>query len=327
MSTAPSNISPHSSPAKLDDHQKKTTTPIPSESKEPSDATAIEAAVEDLDWKLLHSLGMMCATVYKSGKAIREVYGKHAFIHKSTPPLRAFLVHNDTKKAQRLIVGGTLLPLPPSIVEDDPAEHYKLPELAKRLLAGLMKNLRKDLAIELAGHGLGGVIAVLLSEALVQAGFKVSTVTTFGQPRFRSSSSGAAVSAPLRVVLHADPAFRLFGQAGRYNHNGPDLVLLPDLEFFYARPSAPSLPVSPGASPLPSPFSRDRRPTKGSKRDSSSPRRGKKESKEKSASSQSSRELQQIAEELSGEHRMETYLRNLKTKVRGTPRRVPSLDS
>jgi hypothetical protein len=40
---------------------------------------------------------MMCATVYKSGKAIREVYGKHALIHKSTPPLRVFVVHNEVR--------------------------------------------------------------------------------------------------------------------------------------------------------------------------------------------------------------------------------------
>ena len=66
------------------------------------------------------------------------------------------------KKAQRLIVGGSLQPLPAAGEDVDPADHYKLPELTKRLLAGVTKHLRKDLAIELAGHGLGGVAAVLL---------------------------------------------------------------------------------------------------------------------------------------------------------------------
>jgi hypothetical protein len=69
--------------------------------------------------------------------------------------------HNQPKKAQRLIIGGSLVPLPAG--EDvDPAEHYRLPELTKRLLAGVTKHLRKDLAIELAGHALGGVAAILL---------------------------------------------------------------------------------------------------------------------------------------------------------------------
>jgi hypothetical protein len=67
---------------------------VPSPSSGPSTSDD-DAAAASLDWKLLHSLGMMCATVYKSGKAIREVYGKHALIHKSTPPLRVFVVHNE----------------------------------------------------------------------------------------------------------------------------------------------------------------------------------------------------------------------------------------
>jgi hypothetical protein len=65
------------------------------------------------------------------------------------------------KKAQRLIVGGSLQPLPAGD-NVDPTDHYKLQELTKRLLAGVSKHLRKDLAVELAGHGLGGVAAVLL---------------------------------------------------------------------------------------------------------------------------------------------------------------------
>lgn len=319
----------------------------------------------------------MCATVYKSGKAIREVYGKHALIHKSSPPLRAFVVHNEPKKAQRLVIGGRLAPLPPSSAgraegsedEDvvDPAEHYRLPELTKRLMAGLSKHLRKDLAIELAGHALGGIAAILLAEALAQAGYKVAMVTTFGQPRFRSSpplSGSASGVLPLRVVSRTDPVYRLFpGSSG--HHHGPELVLLPDLAFFYASPAlAPSSTSPSSASPpaLPtSPLSRRAAGAKGkqklARRDSEgggktikdekkknnntkkdkkdnhrrdrSPSPEKKENRSPSPPTSPAAALLDSAAsgeeddvETSAEHRMESYLRNLKAKVRGTPYRV-----
>lgn len=349
---------PHSSPAQLCESEGNSHSSNEAADNKTDDAAEVAA----LDWKLLHSLAMMCATVYKSGKAIREVYGKHTVVHKTTSPLRAFVVHNDAKKAQRLIIGGSLLPLPTTL-DDDAREHYRLPELTKKLLAGISKILRKELVIELAGHALGGMVAILLADSLAQAGYKLSLVITFGQPRFRVlNTSPASQIRPLRVVARTDPAWQWFGTAAQYWHPGAELVLLPEADFYYVSAQPPaSKSLSLSSSPKsPSPLAQrgTKSKEKSRRNTSSSPREGKKKKekekkdkedkeekkdKERNAStakldgsgafkpsleegSASSKGLQQV-QDLEGDHRMESYLRNLKAKVRGTPHRVTSLDA
>jgi hypothetical protein len=202
------------------------------------------------------------------------------------------------------------------------------------------------------------------SEALAQAGYKLATVTTFGQPLFRAPTMlpSSAVQ-PLRVVSRTDPVWRLFSCPSRvYHHHGPELVLLPDLAFHYA-PQASSPPLSPSSPPaLPSsPLSRRAAaaaPAKGkeksARRDSdlgSSGKRDKEDKKKKnsrdrspspdkksaipspSSSGSSSAMVEALAGEAaddvenSAEHRMESYLRNLKAKIRGTPHRASVIDS
>jgi hypothetical protein len=160
---------------------------------------------------------------------------------------------------------------------------------------------------------------------LAQAGFKLAMVTTFGQPRFRATPSLAGgYPLPLRVVSRTDPAWRWFDSSSFYHH-GPELVLLPDLAFFYASAAPPpslSSSSSSSSSSSPSlPSSPLSRVGKGKEKSAKKDKKGKKESNGNSA-----KELQQVVEdELEGEHRMETYLRNLKAKVRGTPYRAASV--
>ncbi len=81
------------------------------------------------EWRLLHSLAMMCSTVYKSSSAIKEVYflvllciriylltysftstngnnvqiyGKGAIVMKPVGGLRSFIVHNEVYLIQSL---------------------------------------------------------------------------------------------------------------------------------------------------------------------------------------------------------------------------------
>lgn len=41
---------------------------------------------------------MMCATCYKTPKAIKEVYGAHAFVEKPFNTIHSFCVRNEQKK-------------------------------------------------------------------------------------------------------------------------------------------------------------------------------------------------------------------------------------
>lgn len=210
---------------------------------------------------------------------------------------------------------------------------------------------------------------VAQAEALAQAGYKLAMVTTFGQPRFRSSSSPGSASGvlPLRVVSRTDPVYRLFpGSSG--HHHGPELVLLPDLAFFYASPapapspspsssssttspssaSPPALPTSPlsrraagakgkeksarrdsegGGKTAKEEKKKNKKDKKDNHRRDRSPSPEKKENRSPSPPTSPASALEAAAGEeddveTSAEHRMESYLRNLKAKVRGTPYRA-----
>jgi len=170
---------------------------------------------------------------------------------------------------------------------------------------------------------------------LTQAGFKLEMMVTFGQPLFWSASSPpppipdteqSKTAVPLRVVLQADPTLSLFGT--EYFHQGPELVLLPDIAYTYS-------PVSVRFSSVIAPSEAAAPPTP-TKRAGSSFRRltGRKSSAKPEESWRANRSSTEgsgigggalLSGEggLEGEHCMEAYLRNIKAKIRGKPQKVP----
>jgi hypothetical protein len=155
-------------------------------------------------------------------------------------------------------------------------------------------SLKKELLLEIGGHGLGGAAALLISSMFKSRGFKLGPVIAFGLPRMvpaqwldphqkeNDQDKDSLLNlvrgvteqdiSVLRVVMHNDPAAEAFADC---QHLGPELLLLPGLAYCYAANA------------------REHSDPHGSSPDGTE------------------------------EYRIDNYLRNLKPKIRGSPQRVP----
>jgi hypothetical protein len=177
--------------------------------------------------------------------------------------IRSFVVRNEAKKAQRLILAGSFLPLAPQSV--NPIDHYKLAEAARKIVSAVDACLKKELTLELGGHGLGAAALLLVTALLKTKGYRLSQPVAFALPRMVPASwmevskqresqqeresvrevimSLASTDAPVwRVVLHDDPAAALFPGC---KHAGPEVTLLPGSAFCYASNASPGEKTGP----------------------------------------------------------------------------------
>ena len=66
----------------------------------------------------------------------------------------------------------------------DPFVHYQLQEAAETILGGVTKYLKNDFEVQISGHGIGAVVAMMLAPLLKEKGFIIDgKVVTFAQPR------------------------------------------------------------------------------------------------------------------------------------------------
>jgi len=91
------------------------------------------------------------------------------------------------------------------------------------------------------GHSLGGAVAAILAIYLIEDGFSVGRVVTFGQPRFTTVDGAKRLGfLPLmRIVDENDivpmvaPSTYLDPTYGPYNQVGPEVILLKGPEFVF----------------------------------------------------------------------------------------------
>ena len=103
---------------------------------------------------------------------------------------------------------------------------------ARVIYRDLKPRLRKDRAINLTGHSLGGAVAAILATYLFDDGYTLGRVYTFGQPKFTNPAGARAYQKlPLLRIVHQNDGVATFPDkiknAGKqYAQLGPMLNLL-----------------------------------------------------------------------------------------------------
>eukprot|EP01090_Pellita_catalonica_P008645 TRINITY_DN19735_c0_g1_i1.p1 TRINITY_DN19735_c0_g1~~TRINITY_DN19735_c0_g1_i1.p1 ORF type:complete len:523 (+),score=91.87 TRINITY_DN19735_c0_g1_i1:61-1569(+) len=187
---------------------------------------------KQLDWKKLHSIGVMNCACYKPAAAIMELY-KNVIVG---PPvgtgvrIQYFIAKKPSAKVQRVIFAGAF-----NIgnVESDIFKNFNVMALfgndeLNSIFDTLKKVLVTEYAVQIAGHSLGAIVALLLCPLLEKEGFKISDVITFGQPKFLNTEEERTVYQDFpvqRVVATSDPVPTLFPNCYQV---GAEIVLMPD---------------------------------------------------------------------------------------------------
>jgi len=161
-----------------------------------------------------------------------------------------FLEQDDKAKVQYIAIRGTANRK--NIIEDAEMRiredlalaipvHSGFDATARALYADMRPYLKQNHKIYITGHSLGGAIAALLAIHMVEDGYKVEKVVTFGQPKFTTTNGVEKLEflTLTRVVDENDivpmlpPTTIVNRLYGVYEHAGPEVVLLDGPHYVY----------------------------------------------------------------------------------------------
>lgn len=114
--------------------------------------------------------------------------------------------------------------------------HRGFQEDAKAVFSDAAPYLRKDLRLRVNGHSLGGAVAVIVAAYLLEEGYTIERVVTFGQPKFTSEPPPEQVmSVTTRVINDLDvvPMIPPFSINERYQHFAPEVILREGSDYVY----------------------------------------------------------------------------------------------
>jgi triacylglycerol lipase len=161
-----------------------------------------------------------------------------------------FVERDDRAKVQYIAIRGTankknLLEDVEMRIREDLAlaipVHIGFDATARALYADMQPYLKKNYTTYITGHSLGGAIAALLAIHMVDDGYKVDKVVTFGQPKFTTTDGVQKLDflTLTRVVDENDvipmlPPTTIVNRVyGVYEHAGPEIILLEGPHYVY----------------------------------------------------------------------------------------------
>lgn len=188
---------------------------------------------------------------YASPAKIRAAYPRT--IRVATPgksDVQYFIEQDDKARVQYLSVRGTMDDTTlaedfDAKVRDDRATkipvHTGFDRDARALWKDAQPYLKKDYRTILVGHSLGGAVAAILGIYMIEDGYKVEKIYTYGQPRFTTAAGvGQLGFLPLmRVVDENDivpllpPGLTTNKKFGPYEQVGPEVILLEGPNYVY----------------------------------------------------------------------------------------------
>lgn len=196
--------------------------------------------------------------VYESEGSLRAAYPLTQMIIKDLPRYegRFFLVTDEENKTQTISIRGTsnkknMLVDAESIKILDPILgihlHKGFQKASNELWNTIVPFLRRDYEMQLTGHSLGGAMATILMMQMMETGYTVRRVITFGQPKVTNREGGEKFDNPayLRIINNGDlvaqvpPSDLVFDLSGPFEHFGPEIILrgtLPPLYLTHHRP-------------------------------------------------------------------------------------------
>ena len=204
-----------------------------------------------IDFVELETYGIRAKAAYATEAVIRSQYP--ATVRVSTPgktDAQYFVERDDKAKKQYIAIRGTANKR--NILEDaeirvredlsvDIPVHAGFDATARQLYADMKPYLKPTYKTYITGHSLGGAIAALLAIYLVEGGYDVEKVVTFGQPKF-TTTEGVKRLGFLNVTRVVDendivpmlpPASLITRGHGIYEHAGPEIILLEGQNYVY----------------------------------------------------------------------------------------------
>lgn len=154
-----------------------------------------------------------------------------------------FIERNDKAKVQYIAIRGTanrrnLIEDVEMKIREDLAlaipVHAGFDGTARVLYADMTPYLKRDYTTYITGHSLGGALAALLAIHMIEDGYTVDKVVTFGQPKF-TTTDGVQKLGFLKLTRVVDendmvpmlPPTTIVNRIyGVYEHAGPEIILL-----------------------------------------------------------------------------------------------------
>lgn len=200
---------------------------------------------------LLYSLAARAYSAYGTPEQIRTRYGEDTLVrHLPGVDVQYFVTFHPEHRLQVVSIRGTaswrdVLDDADLVQQIDHLTgvvvHAGFDRATDALWADLQDSLRRDYRTRITGHSLGGAIAAVLMMHLLADDYTLDQVVTFGQPKVTDAAGAARYAdAPvMRVVdehdvVHFLPPETLVGEShGRYEHIGPEVVLLDGIDYLF----------------------------------------------------------------------------------------------
>ena len=210
-----------------------------------------EVVHEKIDFSTLDVNAKRAKAAYATPAQIRAAYPKTVVV--ATPggrDVQYFIEQDNKAKVQYLVVRGTMDDKTLSEdfdakVRDDRATkipiHTGFDQDARAVWKDAQPYLKKGYQTYLVGHSLGGAVAAVLGIYMIEDGYKVDKIYTYGQPRFTTSAGVSQLGfLPLmRVVEENDlvpllpPGVMINKKFGPYQQVGPEVILLQGPDYVY----------------------------------------------------------------------------------------------
>jgi len=211
-----------------------------------------EVVHEKIDFTVLDVNAKRAKAAYAPAAQIRAAYPKT--IRVATPggrDVQYFIERDDKAKVQYVVVRGTTddKTLDEDFdvkIRDDRATkipiHTGFDQDARAVWKDAQPYLKNGgYQTYLVGHSLGGAVAAILGIYMIEDGYKVDKIYTYGQPRFTTSKAVAQLGflPLLRVVDENDvvpllpPGSVVNKQYGIYEQVGPEVIVLSGPDYVY----------------------------------------------------------------------------------------------
>ena len=204
-----------------------------------------------VDFQELYGYAERAETAYGTEAAIRSKYPKTVRVNSpGNTQVQYFLEQDDKAQTQYLTVRGTAdkknwaedlqIKIRSDRTTNIPVDSG-FDSVAQAIYNDAKPYLKPGYKTYVAGHSLGGSVAALLSVYLIEGGYSVQRVVTFGQPKFTTAAGVQRLGfLPItRVVDENDMvpmlppvSFRNIGNEP-YEHVGPEIVLLDGPRYVY----------------------------------------------------------------------------------------------
>jgi triacylglycerol lipase len=219
----------------------------------PVDLTSIGSEITPvhLNFAEIYSYAQRSSVAYADAATIRRKYPQTVRVKApGNSSVLYFLERDDRRRIQIITIRGThndknITEDLSFTVRDDRKiaipVHSGFDRTTRLVYLDVKPHLRPGYKTYVTRHSLGGAVAAILAIYLIEDGFPVERVVTFGQPRFTTTVAVKRLQfLPLTRVVDendivpllppsdlSDPVF------GLYDHVGPEIILLAGSDFVY----------------------------------------------------------------------------------------------